>query len=266
MDPYHLLGAITGILTEGFLRYPVTGSLVISTCLYFFVPVCSKAKPALEGLSWVGRCAVAFGAIVLVIVLVIPPLQIVSVRVILRPTPSCSTEMDPRRLLCAIVNENQIQTFYESTRQSCVCRNCTDLEEEPGMSYYVISSWIPAPNHFRTRTEIVFDTVESTEDQCFILPKGRCIRTAGPTGEDPLKVEIIKWKGRKRQSFDKGFINRSSLEEFNTGFYVVSNCKTDFERWLFSCTIAYVNAHYVRLPTYMRILLLEDWNVKQNQE
>ena len=202
--------------------------------------------------------------IVLVLALVIPQLQIVSVRVVLRPTPGCSTEMNPRRLLCAVVNENHIQTFYETTRRNCVCRNCTDLEEA-GMPYYVISSWIPAPNHFRARTAIAFDPVEvSTEEQCYILPKGRCIRIAGPVGEDQLKVEISKWKGRK-QLLDIGFINRSSLEEFNTGFYVVSNCRTDAERWLFSCTIAYVNAHYVRLPTYMRILLLEDWNVNKKE-
>lgn len=248
---------------ESCLRYPVTGSFIISVVLYFFIPLCVKERRA-QGWSWVARCAVAFAALLSVLTIVIPPLQIVSVRVILRPTPGCSTEMDPRRLLCAIVDENQVQTFYESTKPSCARHNGTELVEGTGMPYYVISSWIPAPNHFRARTNIAFDPqLESTEQQCFFLPKGRCIRIAGPTEEDPLKVEISKWKERRRQSVNVGFVNRSSLEVFNTGFYVVSNCKTDAGRWLFKCTIAYVNSYYVRLPAYMRILLLEDWKKKQ---
>ena len=54
---------------------------------------------------------------------------------------------------------------------------------------------------------------------------------------------------------DTGYIAKKDLQEFQSGWFYVSNCRTELTRWLFSCKNGYVSSAYVRYNEYARAIL-----------
>ena len=191
----------------------------------------------------------------------VPTLKMTTGRVIFRPTPSCSTFNDPARYICLILDENHQQRFY-ITQRKC---DCTDSQIKDASNFYIIS-WIPSFDHFVTTRRLQFKptAVPNENKPSYPLPENYCVRAAGPVSADPLRVAFYSLTGSQETLLDTGYINKTDLTKFHVGWYTVSSCRTDLERWLFSCEKGFVSSHYVTLPEYSRTLLLEQRQPKKN--
>lgn len=215
-------------------------------------------KKRIEGKRWAISCLIIFFILGFTLTYLIPTLQLTPDRIIFRPTPSCSTFNNPTRYLAFILDENNNQVFYVTTVRGV---NNTDPSMKEAAPFYIVSSWIRSPNHFRITSEKVeFQpaTVQGVSKVPYNLSRGYCIRAAGPTSSDPLYVAFYSLNGTEKILLDTGYISKSDLEEFHFGWFLVSNCRTIFSRWLWHCKTGYVSSTYVRLPEYARMLLLED--------
>lgn len=252
MDEF--LGSVAGLLVDKCLQYPITCSLMFSVGLYTFAPLYSS--DATKGWRWVLSCTAGFVLLALVTVGLIPTLQITAPRIIFRPTPSCSTFDNPARYICFTLDNSHQQVFYITTLQKC---DGDDPKMKDATNFYVISSWIPSFNHFTTRRPVQFQpaAVPGESKPSYRLPENYCVRAAGPISNDPLKVAFYSLKESQQILLDTGYINKTDLIEFHFGWYLVSSCRTELGRWWFSCKSGYVSSHYVSLPQYSRILLLE---------
>lgn len=77
-------------------------------------------------------------------------------------------------------------------------------------------------------------------------------------GDNQLLVAFYSWDGEKKKLEDTGYINRNDLEEYNTGWFEVSNCRWEITRYLplkNYCITGYVSSFYVNVPEYMKGLL-----------
>ena len=91
--------------------------------------------------------------------------------------------------------------------------------------------------------------------------------TAGPISADPLQVAFYSLSGTETILDDTGYIAKKDLEEFHSGWFRVSNCRTELTRWLFDCKTGFVNSTYVQLTEYQRIFLrAEETKTKPLQE
>ncbi|XP_068713628.1 uncharacterized protein [Montipora foliosa] len=272
---------MTGLVVDSFLQYPVACSLAFCMGLFIFYPVFYETD-ATKGWRWFVSCVAVFVLLSAVSIFLKPTLSMTADRIIFRPTPSCSTFDNPARYLCFTLSDpGHDQVFYTTTWRKC---DNSDANMRNASKFYIISSWIPSFDHFITKRSVNFEPEGSpSEDKkSFILPENYCVRAAGPLGEDnhtedkpnvdkpkvdepkvdkpkvdKLKVAFYSINGSRHHLLDSGYINKTELEKFNSGWYLVSSCKSELSKWLFNCTSGYVSSNYVRLQQYTRRLLLE---------
>ena len=250
-------GKVAGFLVDLVLQYPLCSAFVISVGLYTFSPFILDAAKDISSGRWVFIFLAGFTLISAVLIAIVHVLQLTTERIIARPTPCCSTYNNPARYLCFILNEENKQVFYETTLRKC---DGTDPNINTAAPFYIISSWIPSPNHFRTKRKILFHPDGPGETpKPYDLPEGYCVRANGPIIENkPVRISFYSLNGTQKILLDKGSIDWKDLEVFTAGWYLVSNCRTGIQRLLFPCKTVYISSAYVRLPQYSRIMLLED--------
>ncbi|XP_046847096.1 uncharacterized protein LOC124440711 [Xenia sp. Carnegie-2017] len=247
---------VSGLFIDAFLQYPVSCSLAFCIALYILYPVYYKDTEATKGLRWIVSCFAIFILLSVASIFFVPQFRMATDRIIFRPTPSCSTFDNPARYICLTFNEKHQQVFYTTTWRKC---SRSDENMQNASNYYITSSWIPSFDHFVTRERMLFQP-EHTQDEVknpYYLPENYCVRAAGPSDGERVKVAFYSIKGTDLHLLDSGYINSSILKEFHSGWYQVSNCRSDLSRWMFDCSNGYVSSNYVRLPQYTRILLLE---------
>lgn len=252
-----------GPVVDSFLQYPVACSLAFSITIYIFYPVFFE-RDATRGLRWFTSCIVVFVLLSVVSISLKPTLSLTADRIIFRPTPSCSTFDRPARYLCfTLSSPNHDQVFYTTTWRKC---DNSDANMRNASKFYIISSWIPSFDHFITKRPVKFEPDNSPGDnklykQSYMLPENYCVRAAGqgPFGEDIDKVKIAFYSisGSQQHLVDSGYVKKTELKEFHSGWYLVSSCKSELSWWLFNCTLGYVSSNYVRLYQHTRMLLLE---------
>lgn len=255
MDPFS--GHMAGLVVNSFLQYPVMCSLLFCIGLFIFYPVFYEKTDATKGWRWVISCLVVFVLLSVVAIFLKPTLSLTAPRIIFRPTPSCSTYDRPPRYICfTLSGMDHLQVFYTTTWRKC---DNSDTNMKTASKFYVISSWIPSFDHFITKRPVKFEPESSPGEtkMSYVLPENYCVRAAGPLGEETLKVAFYSINGTQHHLLDSGYINKTDLEEFHSGWYLVSNCKSEVSNWLFNCTRGYISSNYVRLQQYTRLLLLE---------
>ena len=265
-----LYGFVAGFLVDKCIQYPITFSLIVFLGFFCILAPLWYGTAATKGHRWILSCAVGFVLLPLILVGLVPTLHVTAPRVIFRPTPSCSTFDNPARYICSILINHQ-QQFYITTKRKC---DPQDQNFENATNFYIISSWIPSFNHYITKRKVNFEpaVVPGEVKKSYHLPDNYCVHAAGPTSQDKLKVAFYSHKGTLLILEDTGYINKTDLLEFQYGWYYVSSCRTDLERWWYSnCKTGYVSSHYVTLSEYSRSLLLEkrgdekiSWHVKVN--
>lgn len=252
-----MLIQLSGLFLDGFLQYPVFCSSMVCIPLYIFYPVHHEKTEATKGWRWVARCIVVFVLLSVASIFLTPVLTLAPDRIIFRPTPSCSTYDNPTRYICLTLDDHHRQVFYTTTWQKC---NNSDANIKNASNYYIISSWIPSFEHFVTTKSMEFqpESSPSKNKTAYTLPENYCVRAARPTGGDQLKVAFYSISGNRTHLLDSGYVNSSFLKPFYSGWYLVSNCRSDLSRRLYNCTNGYVSSNYVRLSQYTRALLLEN--------
>ena len=258
MDWNEFCGRIAGFLVDKCLQYPITSSLIAFLGFFCIFGPLWYDTAATKGRRWIISCVVGLVLFPAILVGLIPTLHVTAPRVIFRPTPSCSTYDNPPRYICSILINHQ-QQFYITTKQKC---DPQDQNFKNATSFYIISSWIPSFNHYTTRRKVDFEPVTivpGEKRKSYKLPDNYCVRAAGPTSEDRIRVAFYSLTDHSELILlDTGYINKTDLLEFRFGWYYVSSCRTDLERWWFSdCKTGYVSSHYATLSEYSRILLLE---------
>jgi len=247
-----------GIVVNSFLQYPVACSLAFCITIYIFYPVFYEGD-AVQGLRWFMSCIVVFVLLSVVSISLKPTLSLTADRIIFRPTPSCSTFDRPARYLCfTLSSPNHEQVFYTTTWRKC---DNSDANMRNASKFYIISSWIPSFDHFVTKRRVKFepDSSPGENKQPYMLPENYCVRAAGPWGNysDKVKVAFYSISRSQQHLLDSGYVNKTELKEFHSGWYLVSSCKSELSWWLFNCTLGYVSSNYVRLYQHTRMLLLE---------
>lgn len=246
---------IAGLLVDRFLQYPVTCAVVFTIGHALFGQLFRGNDPGIRSWrKWVLLNAAAFSLAAVTLAVAMPRLQMTPPRVILRPTPSCSTFNNPTRYLCFVLSDENQQVFYETIRRAC---ETDDPSLPSATSFYIRSPWIPATEHFRLLREVDFQP-EGQGKPPYKLPKGYCIRAAGPPSLDPLPVIFYSLNGTTKIVTDKGPIEKRHLEEYEFGWYLVSSCRTDVSAWLYNCTSGYVSSTHVSLSEYSRKVLMEE--------
>lgn len=254
MNPFS--GDVAGLVVDSFLQYPVACSFAFCIGLFIFYPIFYE-KDATKGWRWFVSCVVVFVLLSAVSIFLKPTLSITPDRIIFRPTPSCSTFDNPARYLCFTLSDpDHDQVFYTTTWRKC---DKSDANMRNASKFYIISSWIPSFDHFITKRRVNFepDSSPGEDKKSYTLPENYCVRAAGPLGGDKIKVAFYSINGSQHHLLDSGYINKTELEEFLSGWYLVSSCKSELSKWLFNCTRGYVSSNYVRLQQYTRRLLLE---------
>lgn len=250
------IGDKVGLVVDSFLQYPVACSLAFCIAIYIFYPVFYE-RDATKGLRWFTSCIVVFVLLSVVSISLKPTLSVTADRIIFRPTPSCSTFDNPARYLCfTLSSPNHDQVFYTTTWRKC---DNSDENMRNASKFYIISSWIPSFDHFITKRPVKFEphSAPGENKQSYILPENYCVRAAGPLEEDKLKVAFYSISGSQQHLLDSGYVNKTELEKFHSGWYLVSSCKSELSGWVFNCTLGYVSSNYVRLYQHTRMLLLE---------
>ena len=253
----NLLASVAGLLVDQCLQYPIRTAFVCALATYIVVPI--RVDPGhstrTEGIRWIVSCLVIFVILGAALTLCIPTLQLTASRIIFRPTPSCSTFNNPARYLAFILDENNNQVFYVTTTRGV---ENTDPHMKEAAPFYIISTWIRSPNHYRILSEKVeFQpaSVPGMNKPPYYLKRGYCVRAAGPPSADPLQVAFYSLNGTEIILEDSGYIAQKDLEEFHSGWLRVSNCRTELTRWLFDCKTGFVSSAYVRFTEYERIFL-----------
>ena len=258
--------SVAGLLVDQCLQFPIYTALVFSLGFYVVVPIITDPghSARTEGRRWAVSCLVIFGLLGATLTWFIPALQLTASRIIFRPTPSCSTFNNPARYLAFILDHNDNQVFYVTTTSAV---EKTDPHMKEAAPFYIISSWIRSPNHYRIVSEkISFQpaSVKGMNKPPYELKKGYCVRAAGPTSADPLLVAFYSLNGTETILEDTGYIAKKDLEEFQSGWFYVSNCRTELTRWLFRCKNGYVSSAYVRYTEYTRGILRVDGTTSTN--
>ena len=244
---------IAGLLVDKCLQYPIVCAFVF-TLGHALFGLLRGYNLNIGWHKWVTVNVAAFVLVAGTLTAAIPSLQMTAPRVILRPTPSCSTFNNPTWYLCFVLNNENLQKYYKTTRQACEADDPNLANATP---FYIRSPWILSLEHFRLLEEVQFQP-EGEGKPPYKLPKGYCIRAAGPPSLDPLPVIFYSLDGVTKIITDKGHINKKHLEEYNFGWYLVSSCRTDLSSWLYNCTSGYISSTYVQLSEYSKKVLMEE--------
>ena len=247
---------IAGSLLDNCLQYPVTSSLVASLGFY----ILGSKSDTTKGYQWIISCTVGFVLLTLVLVGLVPTLHVSGLREIFRPTPSCAIYDNPKRFICPILINHQ-QQFYITTIKFPEKCHPQDKNFKNATNFFIISSWIPTLNHYTTKREMYFEPAVVPEEgkKRYPLPENYCVRAAGPTSGDQIKVAFYSHDGSELTLQDTGYIDKIDLLELHHfGWYHISSCRTDLERWWYSnCETGYVSSHYVTLSENTKMFLLE---------
>lgn len=189
----------------------------------------------------------------------IPLLKMNEVRIIFRPNENCNMFENPPKYICYI---RGTEKCYTTIRRGC------DETATNATSFYIISLWIPSKRQYKLKERVYFhpDNITDTEPKPpYWLPVNYCIQEFiedhSPSTDDQLRVSFVSWNTTTfENTADTGYINRSDLEEYHTGWYIVSNCMWEMMRLLpFDyCITGYVSNHYVDLPDYIARLLHDE--------
>lgn len=254
MDAF--LGRVAGLLVNMCLQYPVTGSAMAMLGVFTFVPIFTDTRTT-HSLHFLFICMVGFGILVIILVNIIPVLQLTPDRILFRPAPSGSIFERPSRYICFTLDpKTRKQIFYVTTKRKC---DNDDPNMNKATNFYIISPWIPSFNHYLTKRSVQFQPITEPGEikPSYSLPEGYCVRAAGPVSNDPLRVAFTSIDAQQEHIHDTGYISKEDLIQQHSGWYFVSNCRTDIGRWLFNCETGYISSVYVSLPEYTRILLIE---------
>ena len=240
-------------LINKILQYPIICS-ILATCFTLSIPLYHFFGGRWQ---WIALCLGIFVLLaIFVSINLIPVLVIAANRIILRPTPSCSIYDNPVRYICVTLKDHR-PVFYVTTRP-----NDLDANMDDATKYYIISSWIQSPGDLVTIQPVQFqpENLPGENKTAYRLPEGYGIRPAGPSGGDRQRVEFSSISSTGHEILDSGHIDSSLLRTFNSGWYLVSNCRCELTRWWYNRSDheGYVNSYYVRLPQDTRAFLRED--------
>ena len=248
-----------GFLLEIILQYPFTTLLASGIVLYSFAFLFDFIFFRRVRLFDVDHLrfhfliflAIWFAIGGIVFFFLIPPLNLATIRIIFRPLQNCNAFDKPPVYLCYTLGNNNDQLFYTTERRECVgtVTNAT--------SFYIISLWKPAINQFKLNKNIMFYPLPRNESTKYALKKDYCIQAAGNLfpNDGQIEVAFYSWDGKKKKLEDRGYINRSDLDEYNTGWFKVSNCMWELSRLLplnNYCITGYVSSFYVNVPQHMK--------------
>ena len=260
--------ANSGLLTRIVLEYPlvlfIVSGVIISTMIFLFDFIFLGNSRLTDWSYFLKFMAVYCVIMAVVFVTFIPPLKMNTERIIFRPTENCNMFENPTRYVCFILGDK----IYITTKRGCVgtVTNAT--------SFYIISLWIPSKNQYRLKNKVFFHPENATDEAPkppYWLPGNYCIQEyideSSPSTHDRLRVSFISWTNSSVITSDSGYIERTHLEPYTTGWYKVSNCRWEVTRWLpFDgyCITGYVSNHYVNLPENMARLLHDNENLAKN--
>lgn len=252
--------AYSGFLTQMILQYPfflfiISGVILYGTAFLFDFIFLGRSRlyrnKSYFPFFMAGWCAIAS----VVFMSLIPPLKMNTGRIIFRPTENCCMFENPPKYICSIMG----QKFYTTVIRGC------DGTVTNASSFYIISMYIPSSSQYRLKNEVIFhpDNLSSKGEfmrkEPYSLPKHYCIQEYGDSvpSDDRLRVAFYSWTKTKVELADTGYIDKSDLEEYSTGWYKVSNCMWEIPRLLFGdyCSTGYVSRKYVTLPHNMATIL-----------
>lgn len=187
----------------------------------------------------------------IIFMLLSPPLNLATIRIIFRRTPNCNAFENPTIYLCYTIGDNNNQLFYTTpSKQECLgdASNVT--------SFYITSLWIPPKHMFKLNKDIVFNPLRK-DKETYKLFTGYCVQSGEHTisNDSHVKVAFYSWDKKNKKLEDTGFIRREDLDEFHGGWYKVSNCRFEFSYLLGDCITGYVSSVYVNIPEYMKSIL-----------
>ena len=256
------LSHVAGLFVNICLQYPVTSSAMAMLGVFTLVPIFTDSSIT-RSFRFLFICIVGFALLVIILVDILPVLQLTPERMIFRPAPSCSIFERPPRYICSTLNPNTRKQMFYITAKKCD-------NDDPNMSratqFYIISSWIPAFNHYLIKRPVWFQPITAPGEikTNYSLDEGDCVLAAGPVSNDPLRVTFTSIDEQQKHIHDTGYIKKEDLIEKHSGWYFVSNCKTDIGRWLFNCEAGYISSTYVSLSEYTRRLLIEERNQRED--
>lgn len=251
----------TGALLALVLKYPFTVCCIFGVILYSFLFLFDFIFFSRTRLYDADHLkfhfplflAIWFAFYSIIFISLMPPLDLATLRIIFRPSPNCNAFNKPPRYICYTLDDSNNQIFYTTVRQGCAGN------VDNATSFYIISLWTEAKNHFKLNKRIMFYPLPRNETTKYALPKDYCIQAEViPSSNDTqLQVAFYSWDGKKNNLEDTGYINFTDLEEYNTGWYKVSNCKLELSRLFLKnyCTTGYVSSFYVNVPEHMKSLL-----------
>ena len=255
-----VLMAYSGILIQLVLKFPlfliIISGMVIYGIAYLFDFIFLNRKRLNNLLYFLTSMAIWIAIAIGVFMSFIPPLKMNAERIIFRPTDNCNMFENPTNYICSIMG----QKFYTTIVRGC------DGSVTNATAFYIISPWMRAKNQYQLNKKVHFHPDNDTDElkSPYWLRKGYCIQEYKEEGSVPrdgqIRVGFYSWNKSKRMASigDTGYINREDLEEYNTGWYEVSNCMWEISRLLpleNYCITGYVSSVFVTLPDYMAMLL-----------
>ena len=252
-----------GMLIDKCLFNPVSVAILLSISYFTLYSMKSSLKGLTMGVFI--KTVIIFFITAIVLIMAIPTLHLATDRVIFRPHPTCTIFYNPCRYVCAILGDYGNQRNYVTEWQNC---SKADPRINEAEQFYIVSTWIPSPDHFRTKNRVWF-VPDGNRSKGYWLSSDYCVRASSAVIKDQYyRVTFYSLNGTELILQDTGLMETAVLEPFYFGWYLISNCRTELHRWIWSsaCKIGYVSTKYIRLPQYSRILLLEDSSKEKEKE
>ena len=244
----------SGFLLELILQYPSISFLLFGIVLYslgFLFDFVFFRRTRLYDLRFhlPTFLAIWFIVVGIIFMLLSPPLNLTTLRIIFRFSPNCNAFERPVKYLCYTIGDNNNQLFYTTPRNVCTSEVSNDT------SFYITSLWIPPNNLFKLNKDIMFYPLGKDGNAKYKLKTGYCIQSQLSSNESHVHVAFYSWENKKENLEDTGYIRREDLDKFHGGWYKVSNCRFEFSYLLDDCITGYVSSVYVNIPEYMKNLL-----------
>jgi hypothetical protein len=246
-----------GVLAQLVLQYPflliTLSGVIFYTTAYLAGNIFFNSSTLINRAYFFGFMTVYIAVMAGLFMYCVPLLKLNEDRIIFRPETNCNMFENPPRYICYIEDR---EVLYTTTQRGCheTATNAT--------SFYIISTWAPSKHQYRLLNKFYFYPENNTAAGLkppYWLPKNYCIQEHIPSLStvDKLRVSFVSWNTTTLEmTSDTGYIDRSVLEEYHTGWYRVSNCMWEVMRFLpFDCITGYVSNHYVDLPASTARLL-----------
>ncbi len=246
-------------IIETFLQYPIIWSFCFTCCTLPLQYLIFGGRWELIALFFV----IVFLLAIFATINMIPALSIADDRVILRPTPLCSSTDSKIRFLNRTLNDQHQSLFYDATTE----QECSSSDENisNATKCYIISLWKPSSDDLVTiESDVQFQPENSHGENkpAYHLPKDYFVRSVGSRDGERQRVQFYSLSKTGGTKLESGHINSNSLKSVPSGWYRVSNCKCELSRWWYRTrdeyVEGYVNSYFVRISQYYRTFLLED--------